>query len=234
MPLDPEQVALFDALQSGKLTRRQFARRLAALGFASSAIAAFLAACGPSAPPASAPAAAPTVPPTALPAVRPTVPVPAAAPTSPPAVAPTAVGTAASASADAGRMASAEPNPKRGGTLRIAFGVTTSNYDLQQGASNSVLTHLYSNLVRLNPVDGLKTIVPDVAGRPRLWSAGLERRQGSTSCGRPSPGRLPPRACARSPRGCPSPPTPSPCETVSSSTMERRSSPTTSSPPITA
>ena len=60
-------------------------------------------------------------------------------------------------------MASAEPNPKRGGTLRIAFGVTTSNYDLQQGASNSVLTHLYSNLVRLNPVDGLKTIVPDVA-----------------------------------------------------------------------
>ena len=163
MPLDPEQVALFDALQSGKLTRRQFARRLAALGFASSAIAAFLAACGPSAPPASAPAAAPTVPPTALPAVRPTVPVPAAAPTSPPAVAPTAVGTAASASADAGRMASAEPNPKRGGTLRIAFGVTTSNYDLQQGASNSVLTHLYSNLVRLNPVDGLKTIVPDVA-----------------------------------------------------------------------
>ena len=53
--------------------------------------------------------------------------------------------------------------PRYGGTLRIAFGVTTSNYDLQQGASNSVLTHLYSNLVRLNPVDGLKTIVPDVA-----------------------------------------------------------------------
>jgi ABC-type transport system substrate-binding protein len=64
---------------------------------------------------------------------------------------------------DLGRLASAEPNPKRGGTLRVAFGVTTSNYDLQQGAANSVLCQLYSSLVRLNPVDGLKTIVPDLA-----------------------------------------------------------------------
>jgi peptide/nickel transport system substrate-binding protein len=160
MPLDPEQLALFDALQSGKLTRRQFARRLAGLGFASTAIATFLAACGPSAPPAAAPAAAPTVPPTALPAVRPTVPVPAAAPTLAPAA--TAVGATAT-QGDPGRLASAEPNPKRGGTLRIAFGVTTSNYDLQQGANNNVLTHTYSNLVRLNPMDGLQTIVPDVA-----------------------------------------------------------------------
>ena len=34
---------------------------------------------------------------------------------------------------------------------------------MQQGANNNVLCHMYSTLVRLNPVDGLKTIVPDAA-----------------------------------------------------------------------
>src|SRR5439155_13658688 len=134
MPLDPESLALFDALQSGKLTRRQFARRLAALGFASSTIAIFLAACGVGAPPAAAPTAAPA-------ATRAQVPVPAAAPTSPPAAtaAPAAGATPASSTADLGRLASAEANPKRGGTQRVAFGVTTSNYHLQQGANSNVL-----------------------------------------------------------------------------------------------
>jgi ABC-type transport system substrate-binding protein len=163
MPLDPRSLALFDALQSGKLTRRQFARRLAGLGFASSTIAAFVAACGAPAP--STPAGPTAAPPTALPVVRPTVPVPVTAPTSPPAQ--------TNASADPGRLASADPNPKKGGTLRIAFGITTSNYDLQQGASSTVLTHLYSNLVRLNLVDGLKTIVPDIAEKFQVAPDGL-------------------------------------------------------------
>src|SRR5438132_7775473 len=170
MPLDPRSLAVFDALQSGRLTRRQFARRLAGLGFASGSIATFLAACGPAAP--AAPAGPPTVAPTALPAVRPTVPVPAAAPTSPPAQAAPAVG-ATPAATDLGRLASVDPNPKKGGTLRLAFGITTSNYDLQQGASSTVLTHLYSNLVRLNLVDGLKTIVPDIAARWQVAPDGL-------------------------------------------------------------
>src|SRR5260370_18371736 len=110
MPLDPDSLALFDALQTGKLTRRQFARRLAALGFASSSIATFLAACGAPAP-SAAPAGPPTVAPTALPAVRPTVPVPVAAPTSPPAQAAPAAAPAPPASADLGRLASAAPHP---------------------------------------------------------------------------------------------------------------------------
>ena len=158
MPLDPHSLAVFDALQSGRITRRQFARRLAALGFASSAVATFLAACGPPAPQAPTPTAAPTPVPFAK------VPVPAAAPTSAP---------AAAAATPGGVLASVDPNPKRGGTLRIAFGVTTSNYDLQQGASNSVLCHVYSTLVRLNPVDGLKTIVPDVAESYQVAPDGL-------------------------------------------------------------
>src|SRR5436190_18967161 len=98
--VDPETARIFDALQSGRLTRRQFARRLAGLGFASGAIATFLAACGPTAP------AVPTIAPTALPAIRPTVPVPAAAPTSAP----------APAAGPAGVLASADPNPNRRGT----------------------------------------------------------------------------------------------------------------------
>lgn len=169
--LDPESLAAFESLRTGKLSRRQFVQRLSALGFASSTIATFLAACGPAAPPAAAP---PTVAPTAQP-TRATLPAPAPAPTTAPAVAAPAAGATAAAPAaqDLGRLASADPNPKKGGTLRIAFGVTTSNYDLQQGANANVLCQLYSNLVRLNPVDGLKTIVPDAAERYEVAANGL-------------------------------------------------------------
>jgi len=53
--------------------------------------------------------------------------------------------------------------PKRGGILRTAFGVTTSSFDIHQGAGPQILAHLYNNLVRNNLVDGLRTIVPDLA-----------------------------------------------------------------------
>ena len=70
---------------------------------------------------------------------------PAAAP------APAESAPAPAAPAEAGAPASAEGgllrpggSPKRGGTLRTAFGVTTSNYDIHQGASSSVLSHEYA------------------------------------------------------------------------------------------
>ena len=168
MPLDQHTLALFEALRDGKLSRRQFARRLLALGFAGSTISVFLAACGSVAPPAAQPTPAPTA--------RAVVPAPAPAATQAPA-APTAVAAAAAKPTaapanDPGILASPDPNPKRGGTLRIAFGVTTSNYDLQQGAANTVLCHMYSTLVRLNLMDGLKTIVP---GRRRARRGGTRR-----------------------------------------------------------
>jgi peptide/nickel transport system substrate-binding protein len=180
MPLDQHTLAVFEAMRDGKLSRRQFARRLVALGFAGSTISMFLAACG-----APAPAASPTTAPTA----RAVVPAPAVA-TQPPAAAPTAAAAAAAAApttaaaqaaaaptgaaaADPGRLSSVDPNPKRGGTLRIAFGVTTSNYDLQQGAANTVLCHMYSTLVRLNLMDGLKSIVPDAAQKFDVAPDGL-------------------------------------------------------------
>src|SRR5262249_22116650 len=63
----------------------------------------------------------------------------------------------------AGIMRPKDGTPKKGGTLRMAFGVTTAHYDIYQGASGSVLTHLYNGLIRVNLVDGLKTIIPDLA-----------------------------------------------------------------------
>src|SRR5689334_12341376 len=106
MSLDERTLAIFDEYQSRCLSRRQFVKRLVGLGFASSTIALFLAACGGV-------------------AAKPT--------TEPKATAASAAPSSAQVGKDPGVLVSPDPNPKRGGTLRIAFGVTTSNYDLQQG-----------------------------------------------------------------------------------------------------
>ncbi len=64
-------------------------------------------------------------------------------------------------------------SPKRGGTLRTAFGVTTAHYDMHQGGSSSVLCHFYNNLVRLNLVDGLRSVIPDLAESWEISDDGL-------------------------------------------------------------
>lgn len=56
-----------------------------------------------------------------------------------------------------------EPDPQRGGMLRVAFNGATANFDLYQGGSFPVLSHIYNGLVRENLADGLHTIVPDLA-----------------------------------------------------------------------
>ncbi len=53
--------------------------------------------------------------------------------------------------------------PKRGGHLRTAFGVTMSSFDAHQGGGVHVLGHMYNGLVRNNLVNGLRTVVPDLA-----------------------------------------------------------------------
>ncbi len=175
---------MFDAFQSGTLNRRQFVQRMTALGFAGSAIALFLAACGntESVPPttaASTGAAKPSAPaaqapiPTPAPIAMQPAPATSVAGSTPSAATSAATTASASASADAGILKSPDPNPKRGGTLTLAFGVTTSNYDMQQGAANTVLCHMYNNLIRLNIVDGLKTIVPDLAEKWDMTPDGL-------------------------------------------------------------
>src|SRR5687767_13697834 len=44
------------------------------------------------------------------------------------------------------RMRAPEANPKRGGTLRTAWGVTTPHFDMHQGATMAVMCHMYNGL----------------------------------------------------------------------------------------
>lgn len=95
-----------------------------------------------------------------------------------PATAPADAGGATASESEAAAPAAMEPEapgtaedgmmrpsgePKRGGVLRTAFGVTTAHFDIHQGGSTSVLAHMYNGLVRLNLVDGLRSVVPDLA-----------------------------------------------------------------------
>lgn len=120
---------------TSRTTSRPISRRVFLQGASLSLGAAFLAACA-EAPPAGAP-----VEPEATPA-------------------PEEPGEPASAE---GGLMRPGGSPQHGGTLRAAFGVTTSNYDMHQGGAVHVLTHLYNNLVRRNLVDGLQSIIPDLA-----------------------------------------------------------------------
>ena len=56
-----------------------------------------------------------------------------------------------------------EPNPIRGGHIKTAWGATMRDFDIYQGGSGNVLSQMYDNLIRLNPTDGLKTVVPELA-----------------------------------------------------------------------
>lgn len=143
------------------LSRRNLLRVSAA--FAVGGVVATTAACGPSAPApgGSAPASTAANPSASAPA-------PAATPTAAPA-APAATATPVPSKAQvaqgeqAGIMRPKDGTPKKGGIFNMAFGVTVPHYDIYQGSSSAVLGHLYNNLIRYNLVDGLRTIIPDLA-----------------------------------------------------------------------
>src|SRR5262245_59724100 len=61
------------------------------------------------------------------------------------------------------RARAAEANPKREGVLKWAGPAEVAHFDVHQGAFRFVLSQMYNNLVRFNPADGLKTIIPDLA-----------------------------------------------------------------------
>jgi len=99
---------------------------------------------------------------------------PAGAPAAeaPAAEAPAAVAAEAQGTAENGLMRPSG-TPKRGGTLRTAFGVTTAHYDMHQGGAAAVLCQVYSTLVRRNLVDGLRTVIPDLAESWEVAEDGL-------------------------------------------------------------
>src|SRR5262249_40013955 len=69
----------------------------------------------------------------------------------------------ARAAAPSNLARAAEPNPKRGGVLKWAGPAEVPHFDVHQGAGRATMCHLYNNLARFNPADGLKTILPDLA-----------------------------------------------------------------------
>jgi peptide/nickel transport system substrate-binding protein len=137
-------------------------RRFLALGVELSALS-LLTACGQSPPPAPAkpveskPAAqvAPTTAPAAAKPVEPQSGTTSAAKPAAPAAAP-----------GAAPVKAPEPNPKRGGTIKIAGFGDPAHFDLDQSPTIVNLwpqSPMYDNLVRFNPIDGGRTIIPDLA-----------------------------------------------------------------------
>jgi peptide/nickel transport system substrate-binding protein len=135
----------------------------ASQGAAPAATTAPAAATGPTQQAAPAQAA----PVTAAPAAKPAAAAPTSAP--PPALAATTTTgntAAAGSAATTGLMRPTDGTPKRGGTLRIAGGTTTSpHFDLHQGATVHPLTNVYNNLVRKDLTDGFRTMIPDLAAK---------------------------------------------------------------------
>lgn len=144
-------------VQSSRLSRRSFLRHgPVALGGLASGL--LVAACGGV-------TASPTAPPAAKPAgdtaAKPTAP-PVSQPTSVPTTAPVNVAVPTAAPKTDTFMRAPEPNPKKGGTLRTAYGITVSHFDFHQGGGGP-LVMAFDNLVALNMTDGFATIVPELA-----------------------------------------------------------------------
>ena len=64
------------------------------------------------------------------------------------------------------QLTAAEPNPKRGGVLRVGFTSRQPHFDIHQsGTFNNLGTQacMFDNLIRRDPRDSGKTIIPDLA-----------------------------------------------------------------------
>lgn len=64
------------------------------------------------------------------------------------------------------KLLAPEPNPKYGGVLRYGIPSTPAHFDLHQsGTVNNLGTQgcMYDNLIRRDPRDGGRTIIPDLA-----------------------------------------------------------------------
>ncbi len=84
---------------------------------------------------------------------------------------PTTAPPAQAAPSSASFIKAPDPNPKRGGTLKTAFGVTVPHYDFHQGGGGPLMM-AFDNLVCLNYSDGLATIAPELAERWEVSSDG--------------------------------------------------------------
>jgi hypothetical protein len=64
------------------------------------------------------------------------------------------------------QLAAPEPNPKRGGVLRMGMPMRAPHFDIHQSGTIFTLgaqACMFDNLIRHDPQDGAKTIIPDLA-----------------------------------------------------------------------
>ena len=109
----------------------------------------------------------------AAPAPAPPPPAPAPAPP-PPAPAPAPPAPAPVPAMELGVMA--DPGFKQGGIFRIATAANPSHYDLHQSATvNNLIPQgsMYDNVIRFDPRDGGRTIIPDLAFKWEVSGDGL-------------------------------------------------------------
>src|SRR6266536_1353569 len=149
-------------------------RRFLAVGLGVSALS-IVAACTPAAPnappkPADSKPAEAAKPAQQAPAQATSAPA-AAATTAPAAAKPAESKPAEAAKPPAaapagGTVKAPEPNPKRGGTIKVAGFGDPAHFDLDQSPTIVNLwpqAPMYDNLIRFNPIDGGRTIIPDLA-----------------------------------------------------------------------
>ena len=80
--------------------------------------------------------------------------------------------TAPPVEADAGMLA-ADGDPKRGGSVVTSFWGRLGNLDLYNGGHRGIMSQAYDSVVRLNPQDGLKSVIPALATTWEISPDGL-------------------------------------------------------------
>lgn len=96
---------------------------------------------------------------------------PIAQPTLPPVPQAAVATVAASSDLQPGFQRSVEPNPKRGGILKLALPINPQHFDPHQGSITYVLVNVYNHLVTREMSTGARVIVPDLAVR---WEANAD------------------------------------------------------------
>jgi peptide/nickel transport system substrate-binding protein len=69
-------------------------------------------------------------------------------------------------------MTAPEDNPKRGGIVRTAWGMSPTQFDLHQGGGCAGCAMMYNGLIMWNVADGYRTIVPSLATE---WEASEDK-----------------------------------------------------------
>ncbi len=109
----------------------------------------------------------------------PAAPAPAAAaPAAPAPAAPAPAAPVAQAEpameCEIGCLMSPDPNPKRGGEIKTAWGATTKHFDIHQGGAGHIMTSFYNKLFSLDPTVGLAEITPELATSWDVSGDGME------------------------------------------------------------